>query len=45
MNLANKKAAKSMDIPTKLVKVSGCLFSRFIASNVMHKLRGLCECF
>ena len=36
MNLDNKKAAPSMDIPTKLVKEFGCLFSSFIASNV-HK--------
>ena len=29
-----KKAAQSMDIPTKLVKELGCLFSGFIASDV-----------
>ena len=34
MNLANKKAAQSMDIPKKLVKESGCLFSCFIAFNI-----------
>ena len=33
-NLDKKKAAQSMDIPTKLVKELGCLFSGFIASDV-----------
>ena len=33
-NLDIKKAVQSMDIPTKLVKEFGCLFSSFIASNV-----------
>ena len=33
-NLDNKKAAQSMDIPTKLVKEFGCLFSSFCSSNV-----------
>ena len=33
-NLDNKKAAQSMDIPTKLVMEFGCLFSSFIASSV-----------
>ena len=40
-NLDNKKAVQSMDIPTKLVKEFGCLFSSF----QMHKLRGLGSCF
>ena len=40
-NLDNKKAVQSMDIPTKLVKEFGCLFSSF----QMHKLRGLGPCF
>ena len=39
-NLDNKKAVQSMDIPTKLVKEFGCLFSSF----QMHKLRGLGRC-
>ena len=33
-NLDNKKAIQSVDIPAKLIKESGCLFSRFIASSV-----------
>ena len=33
-NLDNKKAVQFMDIPTKLVKEFGCLFSSFITSNV-----------
>ena len=33
-NLDIQKAVQSMDIPTKLVKEFGCLFSSFIASNV-----------
>ena len=33
-NLDNKKAVQSKDIPTKLVKKFGCLFSNFIAFNV-----------
>ena len=33
-NLDIKKAVQSMDIPTKLVKEFGYLFSSFIASNV-----------
>ena len=33
-NLDNKKAVQSMDIPTKLVKEFGCLFSSFCSSNV-----------
>ena len=33
-NLDNKKAVQFMDIPTKLVKEFGCLFSSFINSNV-----------
>ena len=33
-NLDNRKAVKSTDISAKLVKVFGCLFSSFIASNV-----------
>ena len=33
-NLDNKKAVQSSDIPTKLVKEFGCLFSSFIAANV-----------
>ena len=32
-NLDIKKAVQSMDIPTKLVKEFGCLFSSFIAST------------
>ena len=33
-NLDIKKAVQFMDIPTKLVKEFGCLFSSFIASNI-----------
>ena len=33
-NLDIKKAVQSMDIPTKLVKEFGCLFSSFSASNI-----------
>ena len=33
-NLDIKKAVHAMDIPTKLIKDFGCLFSSFIASNV-----------
>ena len=32
-NLDIKKAVQSMDIPTKLVKEFGCLFSTFITST------------
>ena len=52
-NLYIKKAVQSMDIPTKLVKEFGCLFSIFIASNVNKctyvddfkkaKIRPLCK--
>ena len=38
LNLDNKKAAQSMDIPTKLVKEFGCLISSFIASNVNKRI-------
>ena len=34
MNLGIKKAVQSIDIPVKLVKEFGCLFSSFIASNI-----------
>ena len=33
-NLDIKKAVQSMDIPTKLVKEFGCLFSTFITSTI-----------
>ena len=33
-NLDNKKVVQSTDIPTKLVKDFGCLFSSFLAFNV-----------
>ena len=33
-NLDNKKNIQSTDIPTKLAKKFGCLFSCFMASNV-----------
>ena len=33
-NLDNEKAVQSTDIPTKLVKKFGCLFSSFLAFNV-----------
>ena len=33
-NLDNKKAVQSMDIPTKVVKEYGCLFSSFITSSI-----------
>ena len=40
-NLGNKKAVQSTDIPNKLVKEFGCLFSSFIASNVN---KCICKC-